>query len=289
MSVRGITLSRMGEPFLGSEAIGAGTLSKSALAWRFTAVYRDVYIDRSAELTPPTRAKAAWLWTHRRGVVAGFSAAALHGAKWVDPARPAELIHDNRRRASGVRVWGDRLHSDEICAIDGVPLTTSARTALDLACWYPVAVAVPAIDALAQATEVKLVDVDLLAQRYPGRRGIRRARASLQLVDAGAQSPKETWLRLLLIGAGLPRPQTQIAVRNEWGWAEAFLDMGWEELKVAVEYDGDQHRTDRRQYVKDIRRMELLESLGWIIVRVIAEDHPDDIVQRVRQALARRA
>ena len=53
---------------------------------------------------------------------------------------------------------------------------------------------------------------------------------------------------------------------------------------VAVEYDGDQHRLDRRQYLKDIRRLELLERLGWLIVRVVAEDRSADIVRRVRSA-----
>jgi hypothetical protein len=135
-----------------------------------------------------------------------------------------------------------------------------------------------------------LADVDLLVDRYQGRRCIKAARAALELVDGGPQSPKETWLRLLLVRAGFPRPQTQIAVRNEWGWAEAYLDMGWEDIKVAVEYDGDQHRSSRYQYVKDIRRLEMLDQrYGWIVVRVVAEDHPDDVIQRVAQARARRA
>src|ERR1700738_3642735 len=56
----------------------------------------------------------------------------------------------------------------------------------------------------------------------------------------------------------------------------------------AVEYDGDQHRTDRRQYVKAIRRGEIIERLGWLVVRVVAEDRPDHIIQRVRDARARR-
>jgi very-short-patch-repair endonuclease len=43
---------------------------------------------------------------------------------------------------------------------------------------------------------------------------------------------------------------------------------------VAVEYDGDQHRVDRLQYAKDIRRLERLDRLGWLVVRVIAEDRP---------------
>ena len=167
-------------------------------------------------------------------------------------------------------------------------VTSPARTALDLARRYPTHVAVAAIDALAQAVEVKLADIELLVDRYQGRRGMKAARAAIELVDGGAQSPKETWLRLLLMSAGFPRPQTQIAVRNEWGWAEAYLDMGWEDIKVAVEYDGDQHRSSRYQYVKDIRRLEMLEQrYGWIVVRVIAEDHPEDIIRRVAEAQRR--
>lgn len=71
------------------------------------------------------------------------------------------------------------------------------------------------------------------------------------------------------------------------GLPVAYLDMGWPEWMVAVEYDGDHHRTDRRQYVKDIRRLEMLEQLGWVVVRVVAEDRPADIVRRVRAALAK--
>ncbi|BBN46057.1 hypothetical protein MOKP45_13090 [Mycobacterium avium subsp. hominissuis] len=69
----------------------------------------------------------------------------------------------------------------------------------------------------------------------------------------------------------------------------AYLDMGWEDLKVAVEYDGDHHRSDRRQYGWDIRRSEMLQRLGWIVVRVVAGDRPADIIARVREARARRA
>ncbi|BBY06100.1 hypothetical protein MNVI_14180 [Mycobacterium noviomagense] len=107
------------------------------------------------------------------------------------------------------------------------------------------------------------------------------------LVDGGAESPKETWLRLLLIDAGLPAPTTQIPVLDGY-WPVAYVDMGWEKYKVAVEYDGDQHRSDRRRYVKDQRRLRKLEAMGWIILRVIAEDKPDDVVRRVRAALITR-
>ena len=282
--------SLMTDPFLGSEALTARLLTRHELRSRYIALHQDVYAPRGAELTPVLRAKAAWLHSRRRGVLAGHSAAAIHGARWIDPQLPATIIDTNRRPAMGVQVWEERIGDDEIVVVDGMRVTTPARTALDLGRRCPLVAGVAAIDALAQATEVKLADVELLAERYRGRRGMKGALAALELVDGGAQSPKETWLRLLLIRAGFPRPQTQIAVRNEWGWVEAYLDMGWEDIKVAVEYDGDQHRTTRYQYVKDIRRLEMLDQrYGWLLVRVVAEDHPDDVLRRVSQARARRA
>jgi very-short-patch-repair endonuclease len=280
----------MTDPFLGSEALAAGVLTPYELRSRYVAVHKDVYLPRDAELTAVLRAKACWLRSRRRGVLAGYSASALHGAKWIDSTRPAAIIDTNRHTVAGVQAWEERIDDDEVGVVDGIRLTTPARTALDLARRLPLGVAVAAVDALAQAAELKMADVELLVDRYSGRRGMTAARAALALVDGSAQSPKETWLRLLLVRAGFPAVQTQIAVRNEWGWAEAYLDMGWEDIKVAIEYDGDQHRSDRRQYVKDIDRLEMLEQrYGWIVVRVIAEHHPDDVIRRVREARARRA
>ncbi|HEY6857678.1 MAG TPA: DUF559 domain-containing protein, partial [Mycobacterium sp.] len=251
-------------------------------------LFPDVYVERDVDVDAELRAKAGWLWTGRRGVVAGFAAAALHGSKWVDDRQLVQLIHDNRRSPPGIQTHRDRIDQDEIDLVVGVPVTSPVRTVLDFGCWYPTMTAVAGIDALARAVEIKAADVELLAHRYVGRRGIGRARQAVDLFDPGAQSPKESWLRVVLIQAGLPKPQTQIPVLNEFGSAVAYLDMGWEDVKVAVEYDGEQHRSDRRQYTWDIRRLEMLERLGWIIIRVLAGDRPAEIVGRVRSALARR-
>ncbi len=278
----------MGGPFVGSEAVAEGLLTRSQLS-RYTRLFRDVYVSPDTPVTAALRAKAGWLWAKRQGVVAGFAAAALHGSKWVDDTTTVELIHENRHRLPGLSTRGDRIREDEIVVVDGIPVTSPTRTALDLGCWYPTTSGVAAIDSLARATDIKVADVELLAQRYPGRRGIARARLAISLFDPGAQSPKETWLRLVLVQAGLPRPQTQIPVFDEFGSAIAYLDMGWEDVKVAVEYDGDQHRSDRSQYNWDIRRLERLQHRGWILIRVVAGDRPADIVRRVRTALSTRA
>jgi hypothetical protein len=278
----------MAEPFIGSEAVAAGALTKTQLTTRCQRLFSDVYVVRGVDIDAEVRAKAGWLWTRRRGVVAGFAAAALHGSKWVDERQVVQLIHDNRRNPPGIQTHRDRIEDDEIVLVAGMPVTSPARTALDFCCWYPTMTAVAGIDALARAIEVKASDVERLARRYPGRRGVARARQAIELFDAGAQSPKESWLRVVLIQAGLPRPQTQIPVRDEFGSPLAYLDMGWEDVKVAVEYDGEQHRSDRRQYSWDVRRLETLERLGWIVIRVLAGDRPAEVVGRVRAALARR-
>ncbi|OBK92558.1 DUF559 domain-containing protein [Mycobacterium sp. 1165178.9] len=278
----------MREPLIGSEAIAAGVLTKAQLATRCRRIFPDVYADRQVDVDVELRAKAGWLWTRRRGVIAGFTAAALHGSQWASDIQVVELLHDNPRNPPGIQTHRDRIEEDEIQMLTAMPVTSPARTALDLGCWYPTTTAVAAIDALARATNVKAADVDLLARRYDGRRGIARARQAVDLFDSGAQSPKESWLRVVLTQAGLPRPQTQIPVVNEFGSAIAYLDMGWEDVKVAVEYDGEQHRSDRLQYTWDVRRSEMLQRRGWLVVRVVAGDRPAEIVSRVRDALARR-
>jgi hypothetical protein len=277
------------EPFIGSEAITSGHVTPYELRSRFVAIHRDVYVPKGTEITAVVRAKAAWLWSRRRGVVAGRSAAALHGAKWIDDRFPAEIVHENRHAPASLRTWSGRIEDDEIAVADGLPVTTPERTALDLARRYPVDKAVAMIDSLARATRLKVADVELLAERSKGRRGIRRARTALDLVDPGAESPRETWLRLLLMRAGFPRPQTQIPVRDRYGQLVAVFDMGWEGVKIAADYDGDHHRTDRRQFSKDIQRAEAVAELGWIDVRVTSADTPGGIIARVSSAWARRA
>jgi len=255
---------------------------------RFVAIHRDVYVPRGTEITAVVRARAAWLWSRRRGIVAGRSASALHGANWIDNRAPAEILYENRHAPAAIRAWSDRVLDDEVTVANGTRVTTPARTAFDLACRYPVDEAATMIDALARATRLKVADVELLAQRYKGRRGIRNACLALDLVDSGAESPRETWLRLLLIRAGFPRPATQIPVHDTYGQLVAILDMGWQDIKVAVDYEGDQHRTDRRRFNKDIRRAEAVAELGWIDVRVTAEDTEGSIIWRVLAAWDRR-
>ena len=273
--------------FVGSEAIASRRLSPWALRTRFVAVHRDVYVPRETRLDAMARGTAAWLWSGRRGVLAGRSAAAFHGAKWIDDDAPAQILSDNRRPPDGIETWSDRFEDDEVKAIRGLSVTTPARTALDIACRCPLDAAVASIDALARATKLKMADVELLAERYRGRRGIRAALEVLTLVDPGAESPQETRVRLLLVRSGLPTPATQIPVYDDYGQLVAVIDMGWEDLKVGVEYEGEHHRMSRREFDRAVRRYEGIGEAGWNAVRITAEDTDGSILGRVARARAR--
>lgn len=278
----------MSAVIIGSEAVAAGVVTPYALRSKYIALHPNVYVRRGIEVEAVIRAQGAFLRSRRRGVLTGRSAAALHGAKWVSPNAPAELIHDNRHGPAGIVTYTDRIADDEVVLRDGIRVATPPRAALDMACRGTSDRAVAAIDALANATNLRVADVELLAERYRGRRGIRRARTVLSLIDGGAESPRETWLRLILIRAGFPPPRTQIPVYDDYGQLVARLDMGWEEVLVAVEYDGDHHRTNRRQFNRDIARLEALSQLGWTVVRVTVDDNTGGIIHRVEAALARR-
>lgn len=277
----------MGEVFIGSEALGSGALTRHELRRFHDRLLPDVYQARGQPVSLRDRTVAAWLWSRRRAIIAGAAAAAMHGAAWINPAEPIELIWDNGRPPRGLIVRNEALADDEVTRIAGLPVTTLARTAFDLGRYLPRALAVARLDALMRADSFSSEDILLLAKRYSGARGVRRLREIVPLVDRGAASPKETWLRLLMIDAGLPVPTTQIPLYDHWGLV-AVLDMGWEEFKVAAEYDGDQHRTDRGRYAWDQKRSRLVTGMGWEAVRVIKEDRPDEVVTRVRDALISR-
>jgi very-short-patch-repair endonuclease len=253
------------KPFLGTEALARGDVSLRTLHSRYERVYRNVYLPKGCEMTAAKRAVAAWLWSGRQSTLVGLSAAAVHGAKWIDPSLPAELCRPNGKPVEGILIHRDELFDDELQSVRGMSVSTPARTAFDLGRRRGRTLAVVRVDALANATGLQPAPVGQLIGRHRGVRGLRQLRDVIELMDCGAESPQETRTRLVLVDAGLPRPRTQIVV-DEWR-----IDMGYPEFKVGVEYDGEQHWTDPRQRRRDIDRHAELLDRGWRIVRVSAD------------------
>ena len=179
------------------------------------------------------------------------------------------------------------LDTRETLIREGIRITTPERTAFDIGRSLSVSRSIPILDALSHATSFKIADVLSIAGASPGSRGIRRLRLALKLVDGGAESPQETRVRLLLVAAGLPPPETQIEFSDLFGRAWIRVDMGWRGWRVAVEYDGIQHWSDRYQRSWDIDRIAILETMGWAVVRISAEmlSRPEVIIERVRSKL----
>ena len=274
-------------PFLGTEALAAGKLNRYQLRTRCDPVFRNVYVPRGAKLTPVDKAVAAWLWSGRRATVAGLSASALLGSRWIDAKHPAELNQPSQHRTTGILLHCDTLWADETCLVRGIPVTTPHRTAFDLGRRRGVETAVIRVDALLRATELKIPEVRPLLDRHKGVRGVAQLRKVLDLADDGAESPQETRLRLLLTSADMRPSRTQIEVFDH-GQFVGRIDMGWPEWKVGVQYDGFQHWTDPTQRTKDIEQDVEYRDLGWRVVRVGADllrHRQGTVVARIRAAL----
>jgi hypothetical protein len=124
---------------------------------------------------------------------------------------------------------------DERTHWHGIGLATPLRAAYDLLLRRDIPRAVADVDALLRAG---LVDAGQLAVLAANRHdhGVTPAREAVQLLDARAESPPESEVRVLLVRAGL-RPTPQLEVWDDLGLI-GRVDLGFEEEKVAVEYDG---------------------------------------------------
>jgi hypothetical protein len=150
-------------------------------------------------------------------------------------------------------------------------MNLASRTAYDLGRRRGLTTAVIRLDALMQATRLKPTDVETLAERHRGARGVVQLREAIDLSDGGAESPQETRTRLTLTRADLRPERTQIEVFDTYGEFVRRIDMGRDSWMVGVEYDGAQHWTDPAIRSHDIDTQAKLEALGWRIIRVGAD------------------
>lgn len=272
-------------PFIGSEAVATGVISRGALRWNYAAIHPDVYLHKDGRKDLYARTVAAWLWTGRTGVVAGQAAAALHGVTWIGDTESVELVARYGRRRQGVVIREERIGDDEVVHVGQLPVTSPARTALDLGRHLERDTAVAHMDALAAVTGLTADDIRPLEHRYQGTRGIRAARITADLMDGGARSPQESHFRLRLIDAGLPTPCTNIVVGDDL-W-QAVIAMGWEGPNVGVDcYDIDE--TDHYRITQQLETEELLQRLGWMHFRIRPDHTATPTIGRIRAALRER-
>jgi very-short-patch-repair endonuclease len=169
------------------------------------------------------------------------------------------------------------------------PVTTADGVAFDLARWAPdLTERVAAVDALAHCCKVDLDAVRALRNRHLGVHHGAVVAQVLALADACAESPMESRARMALHLGGLPAPAVQHPVLARG--ARYYLDLAYPHVRLAIEYDGAEHRTQRRAR-RDLVREAALTAAGWHILRFDADVmlfRPDRLVAAVRAELAAR-
>lgn len=204
--------------------------------------------------------------------LAGRSALWSWGVRLASPTEPVDVIvppGSRARRRAEIRVRRDTLLPGEVLSLPLGLTTSPERTAFDVARSAPPMTAVPMLDQLVRATRLRQEDVLALAARHRHTRWFSRVEPALALVDAGAESVRESQLRLVLVEAGLPVPVAQHVILDADGRFVARTDLAWPEVRVACEYDGA-HHDERGQVIRDRARLNAIRRAGWTVVVVDA-------------------
>ncbi|GEK80496.1 hypothetical protein ABA31_18470 [Agrococcus baldri] len=218
------------------------------------------------------------------------TAARIHGMPLPTRLESEARVHlaspTGRARMVRPGVVGHRLKSTTV-EVDGLRVESRPDVFIHLATMLTVEELVIVGDWLVSPKRQAPLSVDELTdalRRYSGARGLHRARRALSLVRVGAESPRETLVRLLVIGA-LPEPTLQHEVFDASGTFIARLDLSWPKLKLGVEYDGE-HHTEPEQRSRDLARIERLRALGWHIITVTKHDLDDGGTRLLAQIVA---
>lgn len=201
------------------------------------------------------------------------------------PERDARL-----RRAGVARHF--TAHPIHVRLVNGLRVVAPEQTWVQLAHRLPPDDLVVLGDAMLRRTgpATTLVALRDLAERTHKTRGVVRAREQLDRLRPGTDSSMETRARLIIVGAGLPEPSVNRPAHGPDGAFLALPDLSYPRWRIAIEYDGDVHRTDPATWRRDVERRERLLDAGWTVITVTA-DHvlrtPELLVARVRRAVGR--
>jgi hypothetical protein len=192
-------------------------------------------------------------------------------------------------RRVGVRARRRDLVAGDVLDIHGLPLTSPGRTFVDVAERLSVPNLVAVGDDFLRRRLCTRADIVAVIGRSAGQRGLQAAKRAAALLDARAESPRESLTRALIAEACLPPPTPQIEIYDSVGRFIARGDLVYEDLKIVIEYDGYHHLTLEGQR-RDARRREELGLEHWLIVTVVPADihRPQQLIAKVLRALRAR-
>ncbi len=271
-------------PFQVRAARRAGVTASALRSSRYVRIGHGLYAPSDADLGLIHRVAAVLLALPRDAVVTGVTALHLHRVEVGDPF-PVRAV-----TASGFRC-----RRSDVRLIRGSALPQAhGRIAEPVASWLAAVVelglrdSVVAGDWLVRVRRVEPAAIVHAAELTSGR-GCRLARRAASLIRSRVDSPRETHLRLVLVLAGLPEPACNVVLGTEHH-PIGRVDLLYEEFKLILEYDGDQHRTDRAQWNNDLDRNDAFTDCGYLTIRVTAARMrwPRAVVRRVHAKLVER-
>jgi very-short-patch-repair endonuclease len=275
-------------PFTRAEASGVGVTRRQLQGAGYrrlgSGIYRWVGLKESPQLMLTAVARRL----PAGAAFSGRSAAWLHGLD-VAPCDPIEVTIPDPSgggRRAGVSVRRTALDRDEIVRRRGLPTTSALRTVVDLGGRDPLTEGVVAADMFLHAGLVSVAALRAYVAEHPRAKGIARLRRVVGLAEPKAESAMETRLRMLLVLAGLPRPEVQVSIHDDQGRVLGRPDLLYRLQRLAIEYDGGNHR-DRM--VDDNRRQNGLVGARFRLLRFTAADvyrTPETIAMQVRHGLA---
>ena len=262
---------------------------RAVAAGRLHRMHRGVYAVGRADLSPHGNCLAAVLAVGPGALLSYHSAGWLWGI-WRGSPQPFEVTafvprHHPAPRGV-VRHRARNLVEADRAIVEGIPVTSVARTLLDLA-WKLSGDQLRR--ALARAEDLRLLDLEAIhavIERNRGHHGARRLRYALSIYERPVYSRSEFERRFVdyLVGSGLPRPAT--------GWNEVGyeLDVYWPELRFGVELDAYETHGTRDAFERDHDRDLALALAGIETVRVSERQfrrEPDEIAARIATLLDR--
>ncbi|WP_148261264.1 type IV toxin-antitoxin system AbiEi family antitoxin domain-containing protein [Conexibacter woesei] len=208
-------------------------------------------------------------------VLSHRDAAGLHGIRPANHRNIDVTVDGKRARAPGIALHRATLTPDDVTQIDGIPVTTLARTLVDLASVVPRDHLTNALNAAERNHRVDVGAIELVLERARGRngRGHRAMRAALAEVRANGPEHTRSELELLFLGLvernGLPRPRTNVHVHGQ------EVDAWWPQARLAVEIDSWAWHRTRRSFQRDRAKTNLLVAHGIIVLRFTDADVAD--------------
>lgn len=207
-------------------------------------------------------------------VFSHLTAARLHGLPtptiWPGSSELLDVMRDTTRhpieRRGCRHHQGLQLRATE--QVSGVMATSALDTWADVAASWELAHLVAAADVLLRRQIATAAQLRQTAEDRTGARGVRRLREAAFLARDGSASTQESIARIWFHRWNLPEPELNAHIADDTGEWVATGDFVWRAPRVVAEYDGDQHRTNRRQWQQDRERRAILEDLGWRMISV---------------------